>query len=41
MSATRETLAEIEAAQERDIRDRVPLPELQKILVLKKGGKSK
>lgn len=32
-------LAGIEAAQERAIRDRVPLAELQKILALKKGGK--
>ena len=30
-------LAQAEAAQERAIRDRLPLPELQKILALKKG----
>jgi regulator of RNase E activity RraA len=34
-------LAEIEAAQERAIRERVPMPELQHILALKKGGKLK
>lgn len=32
-------LAEIEASQERAIRDRVPMPELLEILALKKGGK--
>ena len=31
-------LAQIEAAQEKAIRDRVPIAELQKILALKKGG---
>jgi regulator of RNase E activity RraA len=34
-------LAEIEAAQERAIRDRVPLEQLQAILALKKGGNLK
>lgn len=34
-------LAEIEEAQERAIKERVPLDELQRILALKKGGKLK
>lgn len=34
-------LAELEAAQERAIRDRIPLLELQKILARKKGAKPK
>ena len=32
-------LAEVDAAQERAIRDRVPLPELNKILALKQAGR--
>jgi len=34
-------LAEVEATQERAIRERVPLAQLQEILALKKGGKPK